>query len=67
MPLPRGWVSDERLLVTYVILPMKWEDFRMAPYSKLFSLVWLVHLQQLQLIAGRFESAFYFPPNAEVV
>lgn len=32
-------------VVTYIILPMKWDDFRMAPYGKLFSLIWLGHLK----------------------
>lgn len=29
-------VGKEKLLVTYIILPAKWSDFRMAPHGKLF-------------------------------
>lgn len=32
-------------MVTYIILPMQWDGFRMVPYGKLFSLIWLGHLK----------------------
>lgn len=35
-------------LVTYIILPMRWDDFRVAPYGKRSSLIWLDPLNWLQ-------------------
>lgn len=36
------------ILVTYIILPMRWDDFRVAPHGKCFSLIWLDPLSWLQ-------------------